>query len=119
MRKNDLIRVLQGIKGNPEIVLWNGFIEDWMHISNEARKITLVKQSREFLERMLRAERGSAPPKEVLDSVYRSQEWDLPNVFVTGKEFNEHYGKNVKKVYALEFKSRGKRIFDRLGAIEY
>lgn len=32
MRKNDLIKKLQEIEGNPEIVLYNSFVDDWQHI---------------------------------------------------------------------------------------
>ena len=32
MKKNDLIELLNGIKGNPDIVLWNGMVGDYMHI---------------------------------------------------------------------------------------
>ena len=28
MKKNDLIKPLQTIEGNPDIVLWNGFVQD-------------------------------------------------------------------------------------------
>ena len=32
MRKNDLIKMLKEIKGNPEVVLWNGMVGDWMPV---------------------------------------------------------------------------------------
>ncbi len=28
MRKNDLIALLENIKGNPEIVMWNGYVDE-------------------------------------------------------------------------------------------
>ncbi|AXC39087.1 UNVERIFIED_ORG: hypothetical protein [Escherichia phage CMSTMSU] len=30
--KNDLIKMLQEIDGNPEIVIWNGYVDDYMNI---------------------------------------------------------------------------------------
>jgi len=32
MKKNQLIEQLQKIKGNPEIKMWNGYVDDWMNI---------------------------------------------------------------------------------------
>jgi len=32
MKKNQLIEQLQKIKGNPEIKMWNDFVQDWMNI---------------------------------------------------------------------------------------
>ena len=32
MRKNQLIKLLQEIKGNPEVMVWNGFVDDYMPI---------------------------------------------------------------------------------------
>lgn len=33
MRKNQLIELLQQLKGNPEIVVWNGLVGDIMPIA--------------------------------------------------------------------------------------
>jgi len=47
VRKNQLIEQLQKIKGNPEIKMWNGFVEDWTNIElvecelvNDAKNIS-------------------------------------------------------------------------------
>ena len=32
MKKNELIAKLQAIKGNPDIVLWNGTVGDYQYI---------------------------------------------------------------------------------------
>jgi hypothetical protein len=50
MRKNDLIKLLQEIDGNPEVSLWNGFVGDWMPISKEIEVIELVKNEKNLLE---------------------------------------------------------------------
>jgi len=43
MRKNDLIKILENVKGNPEIMLWNGHIHDVMPISKELDTCYLSK----------------------------------------------------------------------------
>jgi len=45
MCKNDLIKLLQTIEGNTDIVLWNGFVGDYQDISKELVKGELVKIS--------------------------------------------------------------------------
>lgn len=35
MRKNDLIKMLESIKGNPEIMFWNGIVGDVVPISSK------------------------------------------------------------------------------------
>jgi len=32
MRKNDLIKLPNQIEGNPEVVLWNGYVGDYTNI---------------------------------------------------------------------------------------
>ena len=48
MRKNDLIKLLQTIEGNPEIVLWNGFVGDYQNISPKLVEGDLVKKTLEY-----------------------------------------------------------------------
>lgn len=48
MRKNDLIAKLQNIKGNPEVVLWNGFVGDYQHLA-EPTEGDLVKKTERLL----------------------------------------------------------------------
>ena len=51
MKKNELIAKLQAIKGNPDIVLWNGTVGDCQHIGNLVEG-DLVKQTlQDYLER--------------------------------------------------------------------
>lgn len=47
MRKNDLIKQLQEIKGNPEVALRNGFVSDYMHIDKPFES-DLVKMTKEY-----------------------------------------------------------------------
>ena len=48
MRKNDLIKILQDIKGNPEVMLWNGLVQDCTHISNKVIPFDLVKMNKNY-----------------------------------------------------------------------
>ena len=51
MKKNELIAKLQAIKGNPEIVLWNGTVGDYQHIGSLVEG-DLVKQTlHDYIER--------------------------------------------------------------------
>ena len=45
MKKNDLIKLLNTIEGNPDVVLWNGFVGDYQDISKELVKDDLLKIS--------------------------------------------------------------------------
>lgn len=42
MKKNELIKYLNEIDGNPEIIFYNGFVDDWQHI-DKPYKTLLVK----------------------------------------------------------------------------
>ena len=48
MKKNQLIEQLQKIKGNPEIKMWNGYVDDWMDIKLCEQEF--VKESEDFLK---------------------------------------------------------------------
>lgn len=113
MRKNELIEKLNALPGNPEIVLWNGFVGDYHHIDAELICVTLVKESREFL-----ASRGVSSAEDV-EAAFRDQEWDFPNEFLNNDEYKRWYGRHQKKVYVLNAKPRGKEAFDRLGPMRY
>ena len=57
MKKNDLIKLLNSIEGNPDIVLWNGFVRDYQDISKELVKGDLVKISLDWYLETCRMER--------------------------------------------------------------
>lgn len=48
MRKNDLIELLQSIKGNPEIMFWNGLVGDVVPLTKNIFPIELHKNSLEY-----------------------------------------------------------------------
>ncbi len=128
MRKNKLIEVLSSIKGNPEIVLWNGMVGDWMDISPKLVEGDLVRQSFdnyvshiEFEEkRHLNDFNYKLPEKEVeyLKKTYRKHyKWEH-NDFVTGEDVSSgRY--ELKRIVYINAKLRGVSTFDRLGNIDY
>ena len=123
MRKNELIKILEGISGNPEVVIWNGYVGDYNNISSDVELIELVKNSREFLEAAINHQRSSEGLGPISDSemsdIMRSQEWDLPNGYVSDSDMERWYGKRRKRIVVLEPAPRGKESFDRLGKICY
>lgn len=52
MRKNDLIQILESIKGNPEIMLWSNLVGDVIPISSKMEEVELYKDSLEYKQRI-------------------------------------------------------------------
>lgn len=127
MRKNDLIKQLQEIKGNPEVVLWNGYVGDYMHIDNIIPS-DLVKITKEYWIRSVLNEECidrkdwnyQLPEQEVkeLERRHRTEiQWEL-NEYVSEEDIvNKQYKK--KSVVFIQPKKRGVSTFDRAGTIEY
>ena len=122
MRKNELIKILEGISGNPQVVIWNGYVGDYNNISSDVESIELVKNSREFLEAAINHQRSSEGLGPISDSemsdIMRSQEWDLPNS-VADSDMERWYGKRRKRIVVLEPVARGKESYGRPGTICY
>lgn len=133
MKKSELIKLLETIDGNPEIVLWNGYVEDYMNISNKVTKLTLVKETVEFIKENLIAEWCSRHQtwdvpnevhehmSEVARRLHKERTWDQPNCFVQDEEFEKWYGKKKLTKYVLSPTLRGKTSFgsDRNSDIKY
>ena len=127
MRKNDLIKLLHTIEGNPEIVLWNGFVGDYQNISTKLVEGELVKKTLKcYLEhnRMVRCLKENnwqyqLTEEEVsyLTNVYKTFNYEQ-NDFVTKEDIKEkRYMK--KRVIYIQQKLKNKKCYDRLGTIEY
>ena len=127
MRKNDLIKLLQTIEGNPEIVLWNGFVGDYQNISPKLVEGELVKKTLKcYLEhnRMVRCLEENnwqyqLTEEEVsyLTNVYKTFSYEQNN-FVTKEDIKEkRYMK--KRVIYIQPKLQNKKYYDRLGTVEY
>ena len=129
MRKNDLIKHLQALKGNPEILLWNGIVEDWMHVSPKLAESGLVRKTFECYVNDIRIERCieqnnwdyQIPEEELvtLRKHYASKKnsWSMGE-YVKKKDIKEKRYKK-KRVVFIEPVLRGERYSDRQGSISY
>lgn len=120
MRKNDLIKMLNEIEGNPEVVLYNGMVGDWMHIDNpKVFKFNRIKKS--FKIESINLER------KFRDKLPELSEEEIKNVKCDEFEIGEGNRWNVLKDENFEHKNRillqgklrGIKTFDRAGTIEY
>ena len=126
MRKNKLIALLQSIPDNPDILLWNGMVGDWMDINPNIVEQELYKRNpetqRDMIEFQSKQDGGgrkvSPEEFEEIKKRCRKGDWELPNEFADEKMIKMMYGKK-KKVYIIDAKPRGKSTHDRLGKIGY
>ena len=90
----------------------------------------LVKHSPEFLYKKLyydfHEQNGRLPNEEENQelvnqskSIFKKEEWEFPNEFVTQEDAKRWYGNNIKKVFMIEGKLRNKRCYDRAGSLDY
>lgn len=129
MRKKDLIKHLQALKGNPEILLWNGIVEDWMHVSPKLSESNLVRKTFEYLAECVRVERCIEQrnwdyqiPEEELKELQKKYTADTgnwsTNEYVKKKDIQEKRYKK-KRVVFIEPKLRNELHTDRQGSIRY
>ena len=124
MRKNQLIEILKNIKGNPEIMIWNGLVEDVQPIGKEVVECKLFKLSfegykeRVNLQRVLRDNLPELPDDElkVLYKRHKIGQYEAFNYYAPDDNDKAY---NKKTVFVLEPKVTGKTHFDRLGTITY
>ena len=120
MRKNQLIELLQEIKGNPEVMVWNGLVDDYMPLGN-VNTNTLYKQSVKFIYRTLvynyqeRNNSFDSPPentkkklREEAIALFKKETYELPNMFLDQDQFVDWYGNNKKTIISLNPKPTGK-----------
>lgn len=121
MRKNDLISALQEIEGNPEVVLWNGFVEDYMHLDKPV-KGTLYKMKKDVYEKFLILERSDKCRAASITEQDKKKYSEMPyEYFEYNPEFEDSKERLYKKknVVLITSKSRGKKLWDRNGGYEY
>jgi len=128
MRKNDLIKILQETKGNPEVLFWNGEVGDWMNISvseDELSKQTLEAYLLLCLHQRKQQENNpkfefSPEETEQMKKLYKTvSEWDAYEFVNRDDKFFGEKLRDWKKVLLIQVKSRGKTTWDRLGTIQY
>lgn len=127
MRKNDLIKLLTELEGNPEVVLWNGMVGDWMPIDSKLIEGELVKRTEQHFLETVRFEKCrdrqdweyQLPEEEVaqLKKSYRGHDWE-DNDFVTDEDLTQKRWKKKRVVY-INAKKRGVSTWDRLGTMKY
>lgn len=129
MKKNKLIEILQKIKGNPDVKLWNGMVGDWMDV--EIIESELVKESEEFVRfwhemSWKKDNKISEIPEDVQEQIekdikihLKEREWEFPNQYVAEKDEKCWYGNNRKKILLINGKKRGKKTWDRMGEMYY
>ena len=128
MRKSKIIEMLEAVKGNPEIKLWNGMVGDWMDISPELVPFDLVKMTKAYYIESCRLERCrdeknwdyKHTPEELaeLEKLYpKVNKWEN-NPYVTQKRIDDK-SYDVKTVLILQAKVKGETSWDRLGDISY
>lgn len=127
MRKNDLIKLLSDIDGNPEIVLWNGYTQDFMKVDRLVES-DLVKMTKTHFLEMLRLEKcvdvkdwsAQLTDEEAnhgLECYRKNYEWEVNEYVTTDDIQSKRYQR--KRVVYINAKLRGKTMFDRLGEVRY
>lgn len=127
MRKNDLIKLLQDIKGNPEVLLWNGMVGDFMHIDKPVEGDLVKMQKKYYLESLANEERidrkdwsynPSAQDIKKWEGYYRKNETWQHHPWVCQEDIDAKRYKS-KRVLYLQAKLRGVTTYDRLGGMSY
>lgn len=120
MKKSELLKLLETIEGDPEIVVWNGFVEDYQPIENKLTTVQLAKLSFESYEKLCNAERKLINRPLLTTEQYREKynntsQWEIAN-----PEYqldNEKY--DVQTVVMIEPSERKLTCHQRLGKICY
>ena len=124
MKKSKLLALLNGIDGDPDILLWNGFVNDWQDIDTKPVFDTLSKPTFNHIKRMVEIERAlklnvhtyklTEDDIAELKSKYASTcKWDI-NDYSNSNQYKR------KKVVFLNAKLRNTTIIDRVnGSIGY
>lgn len=129
MKKNKLIELLQQIDGNPDIVLWNGLVGDYQHISSKFIKEYLTKLKFDtyisHVEFEIKRDLNNFDYKlsgneiEELKKDYKKyHKWEYNKFIDMDSEFHKSMYKK-KNVVFLQSNPRGEVYWDRNGNISY
>jgi hypothetical protein len=132
VKKDKLIALLQEIDGNPDIYLWNGFVDDWVDIEPSFVKTEFVKHSKSHVAGLIRlqymqqvgsfdlTEKQEAEVSAIVKNSYNKhyKTFDLPNRYVSDEQFKQWYDKK-KVVYLMNTKTKGVTYSDRIGDMKY
>lgn len=130
LKKSELIAMLNKLEGDPDLLMWNGFVGDW-HDIEIVQGSKLVKHSLCHLFKAIKHKRMGDKKSFKLDKEelkycyklakkqYHTQEWEFPNCFVEQEKYEDWYGDNQRDVVMIQGKNRGKECYDRLGSMSY
>lgn len=127
MKKNDLVKLLEGLEGNPDVVLWNGYVGDYMHIKglseSDLVKLTFAHYSQmvEFDGKKDRNDFNYVLTTDEIEELKKDYKkhinWET-NPYVTLEDIKDkRYSK--KRIVYIEAALRGKSSFDRSGSMSY
>jgi hypothetical protein len=127
MKKSKLIELLQNIKGNPDIMLWNGIVGDVVDLKPKLAEVRLVKQTQKFYLEMCRLQdcrdrkdwSYQMPKDEVerLTKSYKRIKYE-ENPYVDKEDITKgNYQQKI--VYVFDAKLTGKTSYSRAGNIDY
>ena len=131
MKKKDLIDLLSDLSDEDEVVVWNGYVDDYNDISPEITPLQLVKERLEWIYLMLSGEfcehnkrlPTAEEDEKIMEEAKRCYEehndWDTPNQFFDEERFKRAYEDDIKTLYVLDLKTRGKSTWDRAGTLHY
>lgn len=125
MKKNDLIKLLSEIEGNPEIKIWNGFVSDLVNVSSNISHDYVRKYKLDWYINTIQNERRH----DLHDRNHTLSEEDIKEITKEWKNMPYEYSEysfegednvyNKKKVIVISPKTMNKSAFDRFGSIEY
>lgn len=129
MKKSKLIKLLQEIEGDPDIILWNGMVSDWMDILG-LQEVGLERSTLKGYSYYLNLERTvrRLPPysEDECKKAYRSSGADQWEVADYDPEFQEMRESDLKRgfiaqksAFIIDAKPRGKKCWDRQGGVRY
>lgn len=137
MRKNDLIKMLESIKGNPEIMLWSHLVGDVIPISSKMEEVELYKDSLEYKQKVyeneyiLSLKNGELTDlpdetefheklkslRQEAEAAYKKEKYEY-RLYMNEKLIKSGTLKK-KKVVVMQPRIVGKSSWDRFGEIKY
>lgn len=127
MKKSKLIKLLNQLDGDPDIVIWNGHVRDYMDIQPKLQEGSLVKETVDHYVETCRLEecrdRGDqsfqfdSDELKSIKTIARNVSWEL-NEYVSKQDIlDKSY--EEKKVFFLSPVLQGKTSYHRGGDLEY
>jgi hypothetical protein len=127
MKKSKLLEFLNSLEGDPDILIWNGQVGDWMDLGKPERTF-MVRESVSYvlrlalLDAMRKAQSftvklSEETQEEIRKTFHKYHEWRLPTFCSDEQIKNGDFTK--KKVVLFPLKSRNVETWDRLGTIKY